>query len=369
MAIYDKLLKDKNLSDKLIDKNKTWEYISTGVLSINVLHSGKVSGGIRKGTIDQISADSSLGKSFIGLSILKNAQKMGMDCYVFDAEKSFDYEWADAIGIDTDPKKLPVLQTANITMLKKAIRVCMGDKDRKERENTFILFDSWGTLISDVLVKKAEEASETKDMSLPVWKNELANHMKDSDMTFYVVNHVYDNTGGIGDPLKVPGGKRLYFNSNSIVMCSGKSKDKKSDGFIKGHIIKAFNHKGRGAVEKTTKLKYRIKHTGGLDPWYGLLDDALDHGCVVKAKPGWYNRSFVKDDKAKREDDIYNAEFWVPIFKNTDFENYLEKKYTFKDRKIDISDDDVLDQINSDDYEVELSSQEIVEDDTNNDVE
>ena len=76
MAVYDKLLKDKNLSDKLIEKNKTWEYISTGVLSINVLHSGKVSGGIRKGTIDQISADSSLGKSFIGLSILKNAQKV-----------------------------------------------------------------------------------------------------------------------------------------------------------------------------------------------------------------------------------------------------------------------------------------------------
>tara|TARA_R110001606_G_scaffold24635_1_gene81238 strand:- start:2082 stop:3191 length:1110 start_codon:yes stop_codon:yes gene_type:complete len=361
-SIHDKFLKDKSLLEKVGDKNRKFQYISTGCLSLNILHSGKIKGGIRKGTIDQISADSSLGKSFIGLSILKNAQKAGMECVVFDTEKSFDYGWAESIGIKTDKKNLAILQTSNITSLKKALQIIKDGKTREQRENTFILFDSWGTLITDVLIKKAKEASETKDMSLPVWKNELANHLKETDMTFYVVNHIYDNTGGIGDPLKVPGGKRLYFNSNSVVMCSGKSKDKKADGFIKGHIIKAFNHKGRGAVEKSTKLTYRIKHDGGLDPWYGLLADALDHGCVYKPKLGYYLRSFDDDSKVKplKEDAIYTPEFWIPVLQNTDFDEYLEMKYTFKDRKIDISDDDVLELIYDKDETVE---EEVCEED------
>jgi RecA/RadA recombinase len=348
-SIHDKFLKDKMLTEKVIDKNKTFDYISTGVIVLNLLHSGKVRGGIRKGVIDQISADSSLGKSFIGLSILKNAQKMGMECIVLDTEKSFDYKWAENIGIKTDTKSLAVLQTSNITGLKKAIRICVDGKTRLERENTFVLFDSWGTLVSDVLIKKATDGSETKDMSLPVWKNELANHLKETDMTFYVVNHIYDNTGGFGDPLKVPGGKRIYFNSNSVVMCKGKSKDKKGDE-ITGAIVKAFNHKGRGAIERVTNLSYRIKYDGGLDVFYGLLPDALEHGSVVKPKAGYYSRPHIKDDKPLPEKKIYTTDFWLTIFKDTDFESFLEHKYTFLDRKIDISDDDVIDML-SDGYE------------------
>jgi RecA/RadA recombinase len=339
--IYKKLLKSKALSDYVITEKQQPEYISTNVLSLNLLFSGRVRGGVAKGTMNMFSADSSLGKSFVGLSILKEAQKMGMDCVVIDAEKSFDHDWADDIGINTDPKVLPVIQVANIIDLKQVVSTIASGKTQAERKNTFILFDSWGPLVSNVILKKAAEGSETKDMSLPGWKNELANVMRETNMTFFVINHVYDNTGGFGDPLKVPGGKRLYFNSQNIVLATSKAKDKDGAGDIKGALITAMTQKGRDALEKA-KLKYRIKHDGGLDAWYGLLPDALEHGCVIKPKNGYYSRAHIEDDKKHRESQIYNADFWTSVFQNTDFELYLNSKYRYSGT-IDIAETSTLD--------------------------
>ena len=165
-------------------------------------------------------------------------------------------------------------------------------------------------------------------MSLSYWKNELANIMRESDLTFFVVNHVYSNAGGFGDPLCVPGGKRLYFNSQNVVLGMSKAKDKATDGEIQGAIITAITHKGRNAKEKS-KVKYRIKHEGGLDPFFGLLPDAVEHGCVIKPTNGFYQRPCVEGDKKWREKDLYNASFWFDIFKHTDFELYLNNKYTY----------------------------------------
>lgn len=339
--IYKKLLKSKALSEYVITEKKSPEFISTNVLTLNLLFSGRVRGGVAKGTMNMFSADSSLGKSFVGLSILKEAQKMGMECVVIDAEKSFDHDWADDIGINTDPKALPVIQASNIIDLKQIVSTIADGKTREERKNTFILFDSWGPLVTNVIMDKALSGKETKDMSLPGWKNELANVMRETDMTFFVINHVYDNTGGFGDPLKVPGGKRLYFNSQNIVLAVSKAKDKDGAGEIKGALITAMTQKGRDALEKS-KLKYRIKHDGGLDAWYGLLPDALDHGCVVKPKNGYYSRAHIEDDNKHRESQIYTADFWTSVFQNTDFELYLNSKYRYSGT-IDIAETSTLD--------------------------
>lgn len=325
--MYKKLLKHKELGEYVINEDTNYGWISTNIISLNLLFSGRCRGGIQKGTINMFSADSSLGKSFVGLSILKEAQKAGMDCVVIDSEKSFDFGWARKLGIDTSKDKLPVIKTNNIIKIKQALQLMVEGKTLEERINTFILFDSWGPLVSEVMIKKATEGSDTRDMSLPFWKNEVANILKSIDATSFVINHVYANTGGFGDPLSVPGGKRLYFNSENVVLGMSKAKDKEGTD-ITGAIVTAQTHKGRKALEKS-KLKYRIKHEGGLDMFYGLLPDALEHGCVEKPSNGYYTRPSVEGDKKWREKDIYCAEFWVPVFQNTDFETFMNNKYTY----------------------------------------
>ena len=93
-------------------------------------------------------------------------------------------------------------------------------------------------------------------------------------------------------------------------------------------------HKGRTVKEKV-KLKFRIKHEGGLDPFYGLLDDAEEGGYVVKPKAGRYSRPCVPEDKGWKENELYCSEFWVPIFKETDFADYLKSKYTYQNKESD----------------------------------
>ena len=344
MSIHKKLQSHKLFKDSVFTKEQgeKEETISLGVISLNLLHSGRVKGGILKGAMNMISADSSLGKSFIGLSALKNAQKMGMDCIVLDSEKSFDYNWAETIGIDTSEKSLTVIRQQDIVHIKQIFTNMVEGMTLDERQNVFVLLDSWGTLISHVLMKKALEGSDKKDLSLSVWKNELANMMKATDVTFYVVNHVYDNVGGFGDPQKIPGGKRLYFNSESIVLGASKAKDKNGTD-ITGSIVTAKTAKGRKAIENT-KLKYRIKHEGGLDPWYGFADLAVEGGFVIKEN-GKFTRPCVKDDKKHFEKNIYCGDFWIPVFKETELEAYLDSRCSFKGRDIDISKDNGIDEI------------------------
>lgn len=314
------------------------EFISSDVATINVLFSGDPFGGIEKGVINMISADSSLGKSMIALKFLKNAQKKGMDCYVIDSEIAFNPKMAEDFGVDTSEDALTVFQTSEIVKIRQIVAKLAEGKTVEERRNTFIVLDSWGTLVSPVILTKAGEGSETKDMSLSQWKNDLANCLKAFGQTYIVVNHVMANTGGFGDPLAVPGGKRLYYNSQNVVLGMSKAKDKNNDGEIEGAIITAMAHKGRTVKEKA-KLQFRIKHSGGLDPFFGLLPDALEGGYVVKPKAGRFSRPCIPEDKEWKENDIYCKEFWVPLFKNSDFAEYLKKQYTYQNKALESSEE------------------------------
>jgi hypothetical protein len=46
-------------------------------------------------------------------------------------------------------------------------------------------------------------------------------------------------------------------------------------------------------------------------------------------KPGYYVRTHIENDKPISEKNLYCSDFWLPIFKDTDFKEYLQKKYTY----------------------------------------
>lgn len=142
-----------------------------------------------------------------------------------------------------------------------------------------------------------------------------------------VVSH---NTMDQYRPLEAGGGQGLFYSCSSIVMGTSKAKDKDADGDISGSIITATTHKGRFCKEHS-KLKYLIQHNGGIHPFYGILEDALGGGYVTKPSMGWYTRPSVENDKKWREAEIWknSEEFWMPIIKNTDFNEYIESIYRF----------------------------------------
>jgi RecA/RadA recombinase len=313
------------------------EFLSTNVISLNLLFSGRVDGGIPKGKISMISAPSMLGKSFIAYGLIKNAQKSGMQVVLIDTERAFSFQFAQAIGIDISPENLVVLQENAIEEVAGIIVTICNEIDKTERKNILFVIDSWGSLVTSKTMDNALTGNDAADFTIPKKKNSLSNIILNTRATFFIVNHIYDNVGGPGDPLQIPGGRKIVFNSDSVVLGTSRAKEKKSasDKTVVGHVITAQTYKSRWSKEKSV-LQYKIKVEGGLDIFYGILEDALEAGVVLTDKPGYYVRTHIKDDKPISEKNLYNSEFWLPIFKETDFKQYLETKYTYKS-SLDIS--------------------------------
>jgi hypothetical protein len=218
------------------------------------------------------------------------------------------------------------------------------------------MFDSWGSLVTYEGVKKASDPEAKKDMNLSLKKNNLANMILNTRATFYICNGVYDNVGGFGDPLKIPGAKRIMLNSHVVILGRSKAKEEttiKGEDVLTGAIVSCKTHKSRFSREQK-EFCYRIKYNGGLDIFYGIIDDAIEGGYVKCSENGFYTRSHIKDDKKFREKEIYCSNFWLPVFNDTDFRDKLEEKYQLQGA-FDVSNTDFYNKINSEKTPIEQS--------------
>jgi len=349
--LIQKLKKQKAFSEMILKEvNTKNEYYNTNVVSLNLVFSGKIDGGIKKGKTTCVAAESQQGKSLMGYNLLQTAFKSGMECVVIDTERAFNHELAIQLGIDLD--KIAVFETSRIPDVKRIFAQLNSGLTKEESKNVFVLLDSWGALITEHVMDKAETGSAAADMGRTAqFKNELANVINAYGNTVFIINHVYASMQMYGERFEIPGGKRLTFISDSIGMCSSAAKYKDTDGNILGKVITIVVKKGRGAKE-FVKAKFLIRFDGGLDPFFGLLDEALESGCVFKPKNGYYSRTDYDVDKSTgevtkmwKEAALYNGQFWVPLYKDEKFIEYLEERFSFENVKLIASQQNVADMI------------------------
>lgn len=341
-SIAKQILSNKSIKSKLFKETKSQRgYISTGSLSLNVLFSGRMDGGIIKGKVSMIAAESAGGKSFIAMKLIKNAQKQGMTIVLVDTEWAFDPVFARNVGVNTD--ELIVIQNSYIEEVQQNVISVMDEIPEEEKDNVLFVIDSWGNLVSSKSYNDAIDGKDVTDMTLHKKKNSFSRLITSFNITTFIVNQVYSNFN-MYDPLSISGGSGVYYASSSVVMGTSKAKSKgknaeTSKDEINGAIITARTDKGRFCKEHT-KLKFLIKHNGGIHPAYGMMDDALLSGHVVKPQNGWYTRPGVENDKKWREKELYDEwqEFWQPLVADKSFRDYISGKYEFKDS--DIIDED-----------------------------
>lgn len=287
----------------------------------------------------------------IGYAVLKSAYDSGMDCFILDTENATNYDILTNLGVNMD--EVGVFKTNRIPEAKQILAKLGKGLTRDEARNVFLLVDSWGPLVTEQVMEKAEDASSAADMgSTARFKNELANVLLACNFTTLVLNHVYASLQMYGDKFEIPGGKRLFFNSDAIMLASSAAKEKDKENNILGKIITAQVKKGRGAKE-FVKTKYLILHNGGISPYYGLLEEAMACDEVYKPKPGYYARTNFDTDKTTgectkmwREEELYCPEFWIPIYQTETFRHYVEAKFAFEDQELITSSQNVMDMIN-----------------------
>ena len=255
----------------------TANYIDTGSYIFNALCSGSIYGGLPSNKITALAGETSTGKTFFALGLVRSFLEMDKDAGViyFESESALSKDLIQEKGIDGDRIVIvPVVtvqefRTQAIKILDKYLQ-----QDSSERKPLMFVLDSLGMLSTTKEIEDSEAGKETRDMTrAQVVKSifrVLTLKLGKANVPLIVTNHTYDVVGSYIPTKEMGGGSGLKYAASTIIYLS--KKKEKSEKEVVGNLIKAKSAKSRFAKENaeiTTRLYYDER---GLDSYYGLLE-------------------------------------------------------------------------------------------------
>ena len=259
------------------DIDETERYVDTGSYIFNGLVSGSIYGGVSGNKITAIAGESSTGKTFFSLAVVKNFLDSNPDgyCLYFDTEAAVNKPLLESRGIDLD--RLVVINVVTIeefrTNALKAVDIYLK-KDANERKPCLFVLDSLGMLSTEKEIRDALDDKQVRDMT----KSQLVKgafrmltlKLGQANIPLIVTNHTYDVIGSYVPTKEMGGGSGLKYAASTIIYLS---KKKEKDGKeVIGNIIKAKTHKSRLSKENKTVEIRLFYDDRGLDRYYGLLE-------------------------------------------------------------------------------------------------
>jgi RecA/RadA recombinase len=259
------------------DIDETETYVDTGSYIFNALVSGSVFGGVSGNKITAIAGESSTGKTFFSLAVVKNFLDSNPDgyCLYFDTEAAITKSLIESRGIDTT--RLVVVNVVTIeefrTKALKAVDMYLKAPEEDRKPCMFVL-DSLGMLSTTKEITDALNEKEVRDMT----KSQLIKgafrmltlKLGQANVPLIVTNHTYDVIGAYVPTKEMGGGSGLKYAASTIIYLS---KKKEKDGTeVVGNIIKAKTAKSRLSKENK-QVEVRLYYDErGLDRYYGLLE-------------------------------------------------------------------------------------------------
>jgi RecA/RadA recombinase len=246
-------------------------------LVFNGLISGSIFGGVSSNKITAIAGESSTGKTFFSLAVVKNFLDTNPDayCLYFDTESAISKSLLEDRGIDTT--RLVVINVVTIEQFRskalKAVDIYLKAKTEDRKPCMFVL-DSLGMLSTEKEIDDALNDKQVRDMT----KSQLVKgafrmltlKLGQANIPMIVTNHTYDVIGAYVPTKEMGGGSGLKYAASTIIYLT-KKKEKDGKDVI-GNLIKAKTVKSRLSKENkevTVRLFYDDR---GLDKYYGLLE-------------------------------------------------------------------------------------------------
>ena len=259
------------------DISDSEQYVDTGSLVFNGLISGSIFGGVSSNKITAIAGESSTGKTFFSLAVVKNFLDNTPAAYTlyFDTESAISKSLLEDRGIDTS--RVVVINVVTIEQFRskalKAVDIYLKAKTEDRKPCMFVL-DSLGMLSTEKEIDDALNDKQVRDMT----KSQLVKgafrmltlKLGQANIPMIVTNHTYDVIGAYVPTKEMGGGSGLKYAASTIIYLS---KKKEKDGKdVVGNLIKAKTVKSRLSKENkevTVRLFYDDR---GLDKYYGLLE-------------------------------------------------------------------------------------------------
>lgn len=345
-------------ADGLLNDSNT--FIDTGCYALNAVMSGSIYGGLPTNKIFALGGDPSTGKTFFALSIAKFFQETHEDATVFyfDSEAAIDTNIIESRKLD--PSRFAHVGVATIEDFKtQALQLAQAYKKRKDKTPVLFVLDSLGNLSTKKETGDTVDGKDVRDMT-KAQLNKAAFRVLTLELAYLgipmiVTNHIYNMVGAYIPTKELSGGSGLKYAA-SVILALSKAKAKGKDAGGKstdtdriGSIITVNAQKSR-LIKEETKVKVLLRHTGGLDKYFGLFDLAKEAGLVVKEGNRWKNTLtdvvwFAKDILApKTAPDFYTKEMLDAI------EEHVKETFHYGDLdEMDIEYDEFDNPIDDDD--------------------
>ena len=260
-------------------------YVDTGSYIFNALVSGSLYGGIPSNKVTALAGESSTGKTFFALSVVRNfleANPTGGVIY-FETESAISKEMIESRGIDS--QRMVLFPVSTIEEFRtQACRIV--DKYMKEpkREPMMFVLDSLGMLSTTKEMDDISNDKQVRDMT----KSQLIKgafrvltlKLGQAKIPMIVTNHTYDVIGSYIPTKEMGGGTGLKYAASTIIYL-GKKKEKDGTTLV-GNIIKCEAKKSR-LTKEGSKIETRLYFDErGLDKYYGLLELGEEHGIFER---------------------------------------------------------------------------------------
>ena len=190
-----------------IDETET--YVDTGSYIFNALVSGSIYGGVSGNKITAIAGETSTGKTFFSLAVVKNFLDTHPDgyCLYFDTESAITKSLLESRGIDTN--RLVVVNVVTVeefrTKTLKAVDIYLKKKEEERKPCIFVL-DSLGMLSTNKEINDALAEKDTRDMTkaqlIKGAFRMLTLKLGQAKIPMLVTNHTYES-------MSLYGGKQM----------------------------------------------------------------------------------------------------------------------------------------------------------------
>lgn len=328
--------------------------VKTRIPMLNIALGGALDAGLQSG-LTIFAAPSKHFKTLFGLTLVAAYMKKYPDaiCLFYDSEFGASEAYFRSMGVDlTRVVHTPIqsVEKLKIDMTNQLEAINRGEK-------VIMFIDSIGNTASKKETQDAIDEKEVGDMSRAKSLKSLFRivtpYLTIKDIPCVAINHTAMEIGGMYPKEIMGGGTGILYSANTVFFIS---KRQVKDGTeLTGYDFTLKAEKSRTVVEKSA-FPITVNFTGGIDPFSGLIEMAVELGFVVKPKNGWYARAFlnketgemVSEEKNWRIKATDSVEFWSPLFKHEAFREAIINKYKLGVINSDAAiDDAVEDMINA----------------------
>jgi recombination protein RecA len=286
----NKLLKslEKDYNVRRASDIKEEPKLRTGLYALDVVLDGGIAQCIGGHRIELFGSEST-GKSTFALHIVKKYQELDKTCVIIDGENSFDKNWAEVIGVNTD--ELLVLNPDNLEQLGDLFVKLIPQSD-------LIVIDSIVSLIpSDEIDRDTGEPT----MALAARVNALITRkiykaIAKEKTTLLFINQLREKVGVMyGNPHTTGGGRALkHLYNTRIEFKTGKpidvgSGDKKERIGIEIKLKGIKNKKGKPYKSSVVDFYFN----GLIDNKKSLFFSAVKYG-IISRSGAWYEYGNIK---------------------------------------------------------------------------